>query len=52
MPMASSRESSMFPTYDYNYSSFQEECWKDFSVKPRPTWITTEFGGHVRKHSL
>ncbi|KAJ9670402.1 hypothetical protein PVL29_026749 [Vitis rotundifolia] len=46
MPMASSRESSMFPTYDYNYSSFQEGCWKDFSVKPRPTWITTEFGGH------
>ncbi|RVW17892.1 Lysosomal Pro-X carboxypeptidase [Vitis vinifera] len=52
MPMASSRESSMFPTYDYNYSSFQEECWKDFSVKPRPTWITTEFGGHEFKTTL
>lgn len=47
MPMSSSKDVSMFPTFDYNYSSFQEECWKDFSVKPRPRWITTEFGGHV-----
>lgn len=48
MPMSSSRDGSMFQTYDYNFSSFQEECWKDFNAKPRPTWITTEFGGHVR----
>lgn len=47
MPMSSSKDVSMFPTFDYNYSSFQEECWKDFRVKPRPRWITTEFGGHV-----
>uniref|UniRef100_A0A2N9J9L4 Lysosomal Pro-X carboxypeptidase n=1 Tax=Fagus sylvatica TaxID=28930 RepID=A0A2N9J9L4_FAGSY len=52
MPMASSRDVSMFPTYDYNYSSFQEECWRDFRVKPRPRWITTEFGGHDIKTTL
>lgn len=52
MPMSSSRDASMFPTYDYNYSSFQEECWKDFRVKPRPRWITVEFGGHDIKTSL
>lgn len=48
MPMSSSQDASMFPSYDYNYSSFQEQCWNDFRVKPRPKWITTEFGGHVR----
>ncbi|KAK4584950.1 hypothetical protein RGQ29_022571 [Quercus rubra] len=52
MPMSSSRDVSMFPTFDYNYSSFQEECWKDFRVKPRPRWITTEFGGHDIKATL
>ncbi|KAJ1377057.1 Peptidase S28, partial [Sesbania bispinosa] len=46
MPMSSSQESSMFPPHEYNYSSFEEECIKDFGVKPRPKWITTEFGGH------
>jgi lysosomal Pro-X carboxypeptidase len=48
MPMSCSKESSMFPPYEYNYSSFEEECFKNFGVKPRPKWITTEFGGHVR----
>ncbi|KAK4275854.1 hypothetical protein QN277_018869 [Acacia crassicarpa] len=46
MPMSSSEESSMFPTYDFNYSSFQEKRLKDYGVKPRPKWITAEFGGH------
>ncbi|KAJ4714660.1 Lysosomal Pro-X carboxypeptidase [Melia azedarach] len=54
MPMSSNRYASMFPTYDYNYSSYKEECWNDFKVIPRPQWITTEFGGHdintVLKH--
>ncbi|KAG4930568.1 hypothetical protein AAZX31_17G152700 [Glycine max] len=46
MPMSSSQESSMFPPYEYNYTSIQAECLKKFGVKPRPRWITTEFGGH------
>ncbi|KAI4327302.1 hypothetical protein L6164_019779 [Bauhinia variegata] len=46
MPMSSSQESSMFPAYSYNYSSFLEDCIKNFGVKPRPRWITTQFGGH------
>lgn len=52
MPMSSSRDVSMFPTYDYNFSSFQDECWKDFRVIPRPRWITTVFGGHDIKTAL
>jgi lysosomal Pro-X carboxypeptidase len=46
MPMSSSKESSMFPEYKFNISEFEEECLKEFNVKPRPNWITTEFGGH------
>ncbi|KAF8034270.1 hypothetical protein BT93_C0538 [Corymbia citriodora subsp. variegata] len=45
MPMSSSPDASMFPTYEFNFSAFQEECWTDFKVIPRPRWITTEFGG-------
>lgn len=48
MPMSSNRYSSMFPEFYYNYTEYKEGCWEDFKVTPRPTWITTEFGGHVR----
>lgn len=37
----------MFPEFNYNYTEYKEGCWEDFKVIPRPTWITTEFGGHV-----
>lgn len=47
MPMSSNKNSSMFPEWDYNFTSYAEDCWVEFRVKPRPTWITTEFGGHV-----
>lgn len=48
MPMSSSPGNSMFPADDFNYSSYKEECWNTFRVNPRPKWVTTEFGGHVR----
>ncbi|KAG5241063.1 hypothetical protein OIU78_029093 [Salix suchowensis] len=52
MPMSSSHDQSMYPTYDFNYSSFQEGCWEEFGVIPRPRWITTEFGGQDIKTAL
>ncbi|KAL3526925.1 hypothetical protein ACH5RR_011581 [Cinchona calisaya] len=52
MPLASSKESSMFPAFDYNYTDDEEGCWIAFNVKPRPTWISTEFGGHDIKNTL
>ncbi|PIA25035.1 hypothetical protein AQUCO_13300024v1 [Aquilegia coerulea] len=52
MPMSSSRNNSMFPTYNFNYTSYQEQCVKEFGIKPRPRWITTEFGGHDMRTSL
>ncbi|GJX95962.1 lysosomal Pro-X carboxypeptidase [Tanacetum coccineum] len=47
MPMSSNRNSSMFPEWDCNFTSYAEECWDEFRVIPKPTWITTQFGGHV-----
>ncbi|KAF5198137.1 Lysosomal pro-x carboxypeptidase [Thalictrum thalictroides] len=52
MPMSSSRNNSMFPTYDFDYASYQEQCVKEFGIMPRPRWITTEFGGHNMRTSL
>ncbi|CAH1421281.1 unnamed protein product [Lactuca virosa] len=52
MPMSSDRDSSMFPEWEYNSTSYAEECWNQFRVIPRPTWITTEFGGHDYKSVL
>lgn len=46
MPMSSSQDNSMFPTYDFDYASFEEGCLQDYGVRPRPRWISTEFGGH------
>ncbi|EYU30781.1 hypothetical protein MIMGU_mgv1a0254691mg, partial [Erythranthe guttata] len=52
MPTSSSKNTSMFPAYDYDYASDEEWCLENYGVKPRPTWITTEFGGHGFKHAL
>ncbi|KAH6796789.1 Serine carboxypeptidase S28 family protein [Perilla frutescens var. hirtella] len=51
MPTATSRN-SMFPAYSYNYTDYEEWCLENYHIKPRPTWITTEFGGHGFKHAL
>lgn len=48
MPMSCSKEKSMFPPSDFDLSAFEDYCKTDYNVKPKPRWITTEFGGHVR----
>lgn len=47
MPMSSNRENSMFPPYDFDYAAYEDGCVQSYNVKPRPRWVTTEFGGHV-----
>lgn len=49
MPVSSNSNTSMFPAFDYDYSADEEYCYNSYHVIPRPTWITTEFGGHVRQ---
>ncbi|KAK8652889.1 hypothetical protein V6N13_126912 [Hibiscus sabdariffa] len=52
MSIGSDRNTSMFPAYDWDYSAFREGRKRDFRVTPRPRWITTEFGGHVREQYI
>lgn len=47
MPMSYSERRSMYPPYKFDYASYAEDCIKNYGVRPRPRWITTEFGGHV-----
>ncbi|CAM0882892.1 unnamed protein product [Alopecurus aequalis] len=46
MPMSYSEELSMFPPDEFDYALYADYCVKSFGVRPRPRWITTEFGGH------
>lgn len=46
MPMTCSNE-SMFPPSPFSYKEFSDACTKQYGVKPREHWITTEFGGKV-----
>eukprot|EP00252_Welwitschia_mirabilis_P023507 TRINITY_DN665_c0_g1_i1.p1 TRINITY_DN665_c0_g1~~TRINITY_DN665_c0_g1_i1.p1 ORF type:complete len:505 (+),score=77.57 TRINITY_DN665_c0_g1_i1:286-1800(+) len=46
MPMSSNPENSMFPPYQFDLGSYEQNCMKQYGVQPRPNWITTEFGGH------
>ncbi|KAG9456275.1 hypothetical protein H6P81_000783 [Aristolochia fimbriata] len=45
MPMSCSNE-SMFPPSTFDYKYFAQICMRRYGVKPRPHWITTEFGGN------
>ncbi|KAL5666611.1 hypothetical protein ACJX0J_026719, partial [Zea mays] len=46
MPMSYSEQRSMYPPYKFDCASYDEDCIKSYGVKPRPKWVTTEFGGH------
>ncbi|KAI0502481.1 hypothetical protein KFK09_017434 [Dendrobium nobile] len=51
MPMICSHK-SMFPPSAYDYKEFGDQCKKTYGVRPRPHWITTEYGGHNIKQVL
>ncbi|CAN4113183.1 unnamed protein product [Withania somnifera] len=51
MPLTCSNE-SMFPPFTFSYKEFTQDCKKKYGVKPRPHWITTEFGGYRIKQVL
>ncbi|KAL8488540.1 hypothetical protein ACS0TY_024717 [Phlomoides rotata] len=51
MPMIVSNE-SMFPPSSFNYKQNADDCMTKFGVRPRPHWITTEFGGMNIKQVL
>ncbi|XP_052172978.1 uncharacterized protein LOC127788569 [Diospyros lotus] len=46
MPTDGNSQDSLFPASSWNYSERVAICQRFYNVQPRPTWITTEFGGH------
>ncbi|EOA18671.1 hypothetical protein CARUB_v10007247mg [Capsella rubella] len=44
MPISCSNQ-SMFQPFENDDKGDQEYCLREYGVKPRPHWITTEFGG-------
>ncbi|XP_057506260.1 uncharacterized protein LOC130789503 isoform X2 [Actinidia eriantha] len=46
MPTNGNTEESIFPASEWDYNALAAFCNDTFNVEPRPTWITTEFGGH------
>ncbi|CAL5041696.1 unnamed protein product [Urochloa decumbens] len=45
MPMTTSHE-SMFPPSTFSYDESSDACFQSNGVRPRPHWITTEYGGY------
>lgn len=52
MPTSGNNEDSIFPASDWDYKHRASACKSIFGIKPRPLWITTEFGGHVSPHNF
>ncbi|XP_031399093.1 lysosomal Pro-X carboxypeptidase-like isoform X2 [Punica granatum] len=46
MPMSGDTKESIFPASEYAYANRLAYCKAVYNVEPRPSWITTEFGGH------
>lgn len=51
MPMVVSNE-SMFLSSAYDYKEVEDDCMEKYGVRPRPHWVTTEFGGNRIKQVL
>ncbi|KAJ6406726.1 hypothetical protein OIU84_010270 [Salix udensis] len=52
MPTSGNNEDSIFAASTWSYEDRAASCEAYFGVEPRPSWITTEFGGHDIKRVL
>lgn len=52
MPMCSYGEESMFPPSNWDFNGYSQECYKQWGVVPRPSWIPIQYGGrNITAHS-
>ncbi|XP_037378946.1 lysosomal Pro-X carboxypeptidase isoform X2 [Talpa occidentalis] len=52
MPFCSDGFTDMFEPHEWNLKEFSEECFKQWRVRPRPSWITTLYGGkNISSHT-
>lgn len=45
MPFCSNGIDDMFEPHSWNLKEFSDDCFKQWRVRPRPTWISTLYGG-------
>ncbi|KAF3668304.1 Alpha/beta-Hydrolases superfamily protein isoform 2 [Capsicum annuum] len=46
MPTDGNNNESIFPVSEWDYNERARFCQSNFGIKPRPDWVTTEFGGN------
>ncbi len=52
MPMCSDGQHDMFMNITWNLTAYQEDCFKQFGVRPDPYWVETAYGGkNIEAHS-
>jgi len=52
IPIGNGPNETMFPASPFVYKEYRDYCVNKFGVEPRPTWITTNYGGYVWLLSL
>ncbi|EEF38691.1 lysosomal pro-X carboxypeptidase, putative [Ricinus communis] len=51
-PIGYGDNETMFQPSPFDINNYKKECLQVFGIKPRPHWVTTEFGGHDIKTVL
>lgn len=52
MPMCSDGVNDMFEPQKWDFHAYSDDCFKEWGVRPRPSWITTLYGGkNISHHS-
>ncbi|KAF5927066.1 hypothetical protein HPG69_018332 [Diceros bicornis minor] len=52
MPFCSNGIDDMFEPHSWNLQEFSDDCFKQWGVRPRPSWITTMYGGkNISSHT-
>ncbi|MEE6473119.1 hypothetical protein FKM82_009852 [Ascaphus truei] len=52
MPMCTDGVNDMFEPQPWDLHSYSEECFKQWGIRPRESWITTMYGGkNISSHS-
>ncbi|KAF7476145.1 lysosomal Pro-X carboxypeptidase isoform X2 [Marmota monax] len=52
MPFCTSGIDDMFEPHQWNLKKYSDECFKQWGVRPRPSWIITMYGGeNIKSHS-
>ncbi|XP_017656403.2 lysosomal Pro-X carboxypeptidase-like isoform X2 [Nannospalax galili] len=52
LPFCTNGIDDMFEPRDWNLDNFSDDCFKQWGVRPQPSWITTIYGGkNIHTHS-